>query len=131
MHTKNKVVRLSRQQGMSLWSVVLNIFILGSFLVLALRVAPSYMTYLTVKDIVERAAEQYDPKSQSLADIRTRIRKLLNTSQVYDIKAEDIDVFRDNGKVIIDATYEVRFPLVWIIDGVMVFDDLLIEMPGH
>lgn len=131
MHTKNKVVRLSRQQGMSLWSVALNIFILGSFLVLALRVAPSYMTYLTVKDIVERAAEQYDPKSQSLADIRTRIRKLLNTSQVYDIKAEDIDVFRDNGKVIIDATYEVRFPLVWIIDGVMVFDDLLIEMPGH
>lgn len=131
MHTKNKVVRLSRQQGMSLWSVALNIFILGSFLVLALRVAPSYMTYLTVKDIVERAAEQYDPKSQSLADVRTRIRKLLNTSQVYDIKAEDIDVFRDNGKVIIDATYEVRFPLVWIIDGVMVFDDLLIEMPGH
>lgn len=131
MHTKNKVVRLSRQQGMSLWSVALNIFILGSFLVLALRVAPSYMTYLTVKDIVERAAEQYDPKSQSLADIRTRIRKLLNTSRVYDIKAEDIDVFRDNGKVIIDATYEVRFPLVWIIDGVMVFDDLLIEMPGH
>jgi len=131
VHTKNKVVRLSRQQGMSLWSVALNIFILGSFLVLALRVAPSYMTYLTVKDIVERAAEQYDPKSQSLADIRTRIRKLLNTSQVYDIKAEDIDVFRDNGKVIIDATYEVRFPLVWIIDGVMVFDDLLIEMPGH
>lgn len=131
MHTKNKVVRLSRQQGMSLWSVALNIFILGGFLVLALRVAPSYMTYLTVKDIVERAAEQYDPKSQSLADVRTRIRKLLNTSQVYDIKAEDIDVFRDNGKVIIDATYEVRFPLVWIIDGVMVFDDLLIEMPGH
>ena len=131
MHTKNKVVRLSRQQGMSLWSVALNIFILGSFLVLALRVAPSYMTYLTVKDIVERAAEQYDPKSQSLADVRTRIRQLLNTSQVYDIKAEDIDVFRDNGKVIIDATYEVRFPLVWIIDGVMVFDDLLIEMPGH
>jgi hypothetical protein len=50
---------------------------------------------------------------------------------VYDIKAENIEVFRDNGKVIIDATYEVRFPLVWIIDGVMVFDDLLIEMPGH
>jgi len=131
VHTKNKVVRLSRQQGMSLWGIALNIFIFGSFLVLALRVAPFYMTYLTVKDIVERAAEEYDPKSQSLADVRTRIRKLLNTSQVYDIAAEDIEVFRDNGKVIIDATYEVRFPLVWIIDGVMVFDDLLIEMPGH
>ena len=116
---------------MSFWGIALNIFIFGSFLVLALRVAPFYMTYLTVKDIVERAAEEYDPKSQSLADVRTRIRKLLNTSQVYDIAAEDIEVFRDNGKVIINATYEVRFPLVWIIDGVMVFDDLLIEMPGH
>ncbi len=131
MHTKNNAVSLSRQRGMSFWGIALNIFIFGSFLVLALRVAPFYMTYLTVKDIVERAAEEYDPKSQSLADVRTRIRKLLNTSQVYDIAAEDIEVFRDNGKVIIDATYEVRFPLVWIIDGVMVFDDLLIEMPGH
>jgi len=32
---------------------------------------------------------------------------------------------------VIDATYEVRFPLVWIIDGVMVFDDLRVEVNGR
>jgi hypothetical protein len=33
--------------------------------------------------------------------------------------------------VVIDATDEVRFPLVWIIDCVMVVDDLRVEVDGR
>jgi len=33
--------------------------------------------------------------------------------------------------VVIDATYEVRFPLIWIVDGVMVFDQLIVKVPGR
>ena len=121
---------LSRQRGMTMWSIAFNVLILGSFLILVLRIAPSYMTYLSVKGIVERAAEEYDPQQHSLQDIRVRIRKLLNSCQIYAIKAEDIKVFRDRNFVVIDANYEIRFPLVWIVDGVMVFDDLIIEVPS-
>jgi len=115
---------------MTMWSIAFNVLILGSFLILVLRIAPSYMTYLSVKGIVERAAEEHDPQQHSLQDIRVRIRKLLNSSQIYAIKAEDIKVFRDRNFVVIDANYEIRFPLVWIVDGVMVFDDLIIEVPS-
>ena len=31
------------------------------------------------------------------------------------------------GVIVVDARYEVRFPLVWILDGVMQFDDLVIQ----
>jgi len=114
-----------QQRGFTLWSVLFYLLVLGSAMVLALRVAPNYIAYLQVKNIVERAVEEFDPDRMGPRQIRTRTGKLLRTSQVYAIKAEDVEIFRDNGDVVVDATYEVRFPLFWIVDGVMYFDDLV------
>ena len=121
----------SRQRGFSFWGIALNVLIFGAFLVTVLRVAPLYVEYLTVKDVIARAGAEYDPSKQGLGDIRTHIRKLLNTSQIYVITADDIEIVREKGKVVIDANYEVRFPLVWIIDGVMKFEDLRVEVDGR
>jgi hypothetical protein len=126
-----KTQSFARQGGFTFWGIAFNVLVLGGFLVLLLRIAPAYLEYMTIKDIVNRAGEEFDPVNDGLQDIRTRIRKLLNTSQVYDIKAEDIEIYREKGKVVIDATYEVRFPLVWIVDGVMHFDDLIVEVDGR
>lgn len=131
MGAQVETTRRSLQRGMTLWGITFNALLLGAVLVMLLRVLPPYMTYLSVKDIVERAGAEFDPAADTLQDIRVRIRKLLNTSQVYDIKAEDIEIYRDKGMVVIDATYEVRFPLIWIVDGVMVFDQLIVKVPGR
>ena len=120
-----------RQRGFSFWGIALNVLIFGAFLVAVLRVAPLYVEYLTVKDVIARAGAAYDPSKQGLGDIRTHIRKLLNTSQIYVITADDVGIIREKGKVVIDANYEVRFPLVWIIDGVMKFEDLRVEVDGR
>jgi hypothetical protein len=120
-----------RQRGFSFWGIALNVLIFGAFLVAVLRVAPLYVEYLTVKDVIARAGAEYDPSKQGLGDIRTHIRKLLNTSQIYVITADDVEIIREKGKVVIDANYEVRFPLVWIIDGVMKFEDLRVEVDGR
>ncbi len=121
----------SRQRGFSFWGIALNVLIFGAFLVAVLRVVPLYVEYLTVKDVIARAGAEYDPSKQGLGDIRTHIRKLLNTSQIYVITADDVEIIREKGKVVIDANYEVRFPLVWIIDGVMKFEDLRVEVDGR
>ncbi len=120
-----------RQRGFSFWGIALNVLIFGAFLVAVLRMAPLYVEYLTVKDVIARAGAEYDPSKQGLGDIRTHIRKLLNTSQIYVITADDVEIIREKGKVVIDANYEVRFPLVWIIDGVMKFEDLRVEVDGR
>lgn len=121
----------SRQRGFSFWGIALNVLIFGAFLVVVLRVTPLYVEYLTVKDVIVRAGAEYDPSKQGLGDIRTHIRKLLNTSQIYVITADDVEIVREKGKVVIDANYEVRFPLVWIIDGVMKFEDVRVEVDGR
>lgn len=118
-----------RQAGFTFWSIVFYVLVLGSAMVLALRIAPSYLEYRTVRDIMERAVGEWDPNSQSTRQVKTRIRKLLKTSQIYAIEAEDVKIYRDKNDVVLDANYETRFPLFWIVDGVMVFDDLVFRKP--
>ena len=101
---------------------------LGSLLVVALRVVPSYMEDLTIKDLITRAAEEYDPRRETVPDLNVRLAKLLNTNQIYDTSIGDSAVYRERGAIVIDANYEKRFPLFWILDGVMKFEDLLVEM---
>ena len=118
-----------RQAGFTFWSIVFYVLVLGSAMVLALRIAPSYLEYMTVRDIMERAVDDWNPRDQGTMVVKTRIRKLLQTSQIYVITAEDVKVYRDKNDVVVDANYETRFPLFWIVDGVMVFDDLVYRKP--
>ena len=119
---------LSRRQmrGFSIWSLSLSL-LLGGLLVLALRIVPIYAEYLTVCDVIVRAAAQHDSEAQPLADLRVRIAKLLKANQVDDTSIDEIEIYRDRRFIVVDANYEKRFPLFWILDGVMKFDDLVIK----
>ena len=120
---------LSRRQmlGFSVRSLSLSLLLLGSSLMVALRIVPIYAEYLTVRDVTVRAAAQHDSETQPLADLRVRIATLLKASQVDDTSIDEIEVYRDRGFIVVNANYEKRFPLFWILDGVMKFDDLVIQ----
>ena len=120
-------MRRAGVHGFNIWAVSINLLLLGALLVMALRVVPSYMEYLTIKDLITRAADEYDPRSETVTDLRVRLAKLLNTNQIYDTSIDDIEVYRERGAIVIDANYEKRFPLFWILDGVMKFEDLIVE----
>ena len=120
-------MRRAGVQGFNVWAVSINLLLLGALLVMALRVVPSYMEYLTIKDLITRAADEHDPRSETVTDLRVRLAKLLNTNQIYDTSIDDIEVYRERGAIVIDANYEKRFPLFWILDGVMKFEDLIVE----
>jgi hypothetical protein len=114
-------------QGFNVWAVSINLLLLGALLVMALRIVPSYMEYLTIKDLITRAAAEHDSRSETVTDLRVRLAKLLNTNQIYDTSIDDIEVYRERGAIVIDANYEKRFLLFWILDGVMRFEDLIVE----
>jgi len=117
----------SKNFGFNVLTLSLNLFLLGASLVLLLRIVPGYFEYLAVKDLIARAAAEYDPRSESITDLRSRLSKLLNTNQIYDTTIDDIRIYRERGVIVIDANYEKRIPLVWILDGVLKFDDLIVE----
>ena len=117
----------ARVHGFSVWAVSLNLLLVGALLVMALPVVPSYMKYLTGKDLITHAADEYDPRSESIADLKVRLAELLNTNQIYDTGIDDIEGYLERGANVIDANHEKRFPVFRILDGVMKFEDLIVE----
>ena len=113
--------------GFSVFVVPLNLLLVGALLVKALRAVPKYMEYLTGEALIARASDEYDPRSESVADLKVRLANLLSTSRIYDTSIDDIEGYRERGGIIIDANYERRFPAFWALDGVMKFEDLIVE----
>ncbi len=114
-------------QGFSLTALSINLLFLGALLVIAPRVVPSYIEYLTIKNLITRVAGEYGPRSETVTDLRVRLGKLLNTNQIYDTSTDDIEVYGERDSFVIDANYDKRFPVFWILDGVLKFEDLIVE----
>jgi hypothetical protein len=130
---RSQVSPKRRNAGFSLWVITTNLTFFGLLLITALRVAPSYFEYLTVKDIVMRAVVEQPVSSETVPQLRSRLATLLETNQVRGVEINDIAIYPERGVIVVDARYETRFPLFWILDGVMQFDDLVIEATpvGH
>lgn len=115
------------QRGMSLPGILVIATMVGFFVTAAIRIAPKYIEYLTVKEVVERVADDFNREQDTISDLRRKLGTALNTNQIYDVDYKDIKVYREDGKTWIDARYEARVPLVWRIDAVVKFDDLMFE----
>ena len=121
-------MRMRQQQaGLSIPGMLVIAVMVGFFIMCGLKMGPGYFEYLSVKEIVNKTASQFNPEEDNIADIRRKLANLLNTNQVYGIKPKEIEVFRKDGKTYIDANYEMRVNLFGRIDAVMRFDDLEVE----
>lgn len=112
------------QRGMGLLGMLLIAIMVGFFVMSAIRIAPGYLQYLSIRDIVIRVAEEYQEDQDTIADIRRKIADYFNTNQIKAIDPREVEITRQEGRVIIDASYEERIPLVWRIDAVVKYDDL-------
>jgi len=117
----------SQQRGMSIPSMLLVLAMVGFFVMCAIRMAPRYLEYLSIQEIVSTVAREYNPDEDDLPDIRRRLAAMFNTNQINDLQPKDVEVFHKDGKTYIDASYEARVPVMGIVEAVMVFDDLKIE----
>ena len=113
------------QAGMSIPGMLVIAIMVGFFVMCGIRMTPVYLEYLTVKRIMEDVASEFKPEEDQIRDIRRKISNMLNTNQVYGLEPKEVEVFRKDGKTIIDASYEARIPIMGRIDAVMNFDDLI------
>jgi hypothetical protein len=115
---------LHRQRGIGMLGLITIGVMVGFFVMSAIRIAPGYIEYLMVRDIVIQIAEDFDQEEDTIADIRRTLSTELNTNQVKSIEYQEVEILRKDGRVVINANYEDRIPLVWRIDAVVKYDDL-------
>jgi len=115
----------NKQSGVSMLGILTIMALLSFFLMVAIRLLPSYMEGRSVKAAIEAVAADAN-SSQSLHEVSKRVSSVWTTNRIEAIDYRKIKVYRDKGKIIIDANYEKRTPLFDTVDAVLMFNDNIV-----
>ena len=118
----------NRQGGLTAFSLLLVALVVGFFLICVVKIGPVYLESMTVKSIVEQAAEEARNEELGKAEIHDRIAKKLLINTVNGMSMKDVEVRGVGEDMEIDANYEVRKPLLFNIDVVVKFDDMIVKI---
>ena len=102
---------------------ILIILALFSFFIsVTIRLLPTWMEGRSVRSALESVVEASNAK-EPVSTVARRIDSTFNTNRIEVISQRDVKVYRDQGKIIIEANFETRTPLFQNIDAVLIFDN--------
>lgn len=115
----------SNQRGLSTLSMLAILLVAVFFGTCAIKMSPAIIEYSTVQRTTESVVEMATEKKMSNAEIRAAFSKRFQVNMTDVIGIKDIEITRKDGKTTINANYEVRVPLMFNIDVVMKFENLV------
>lgn len=103
---------MKKQQGLTFLSLVVVIAVGLFFAMLAMKLAPSYIEYFSVKKAIGRIAHDPSFSSMSKADMISAFQKSATIDDIRSVGAKDLVFLRDeNGKTVLSVDYQVVVPL--------------------
>jgi len=100
--------------GLLFWSVVLVMVA-----VLGMKVAPTFIEYQKILKDAKATTAKVGPDS-TVADVRASFDKFAEIDML-DFQASQLDISKENGKVVISFDYEKRIPLFWNVSLVIAY----------
>ena len=92
------------------------------FISVTIRLAPTWLEGRSVRTALEGVVEASNA-SEPVGTVTKRINSTFNTNRIEAIDPREVKVYRDQGKIIIEANYEKRTPLFSNVDAVLMFND--------
>jgi hypothetical protein len=92
--------------GLLFWSIVIVLVA-----VLGMKVVPTFVEYQKILKDAKATVGKVGPDS-TVAEIRASFDKYAEIDML-DFKASQLDITKENGKVVISFDYEKRIPLFW------------------
>lgn len=115
---------VNNQRGISTLGLLTVLLVASFFMMCAAKMLPLYLQAWTVKNTIERTIEDGALSGKSPSAIRSALGRSFTVNQVDAISLKDVKIARTKTGVDIDASYEVRQPLIYNIDFVLRFDML-------
>lgn len=100
----------NKQRGVSFLVVFLIGVLLALVAVGAMKVAPAYMEFATVKKDINAVAAN-EGRNASVAAIRTAFDKRADIDDIKAVTGADLDITKDGGDVVISFAYTQKIPL--------------------
>jgi hypothetical protein len=110
MIQKTTPSRRRRQRGMSLIGLMAWAIIIGFIGYVAVRVLPTLNEYLTIQRAVDRVAAEAPP---TVGEVRRAFDKQKDIEySISSISGKDLEVTKENEKLVIRFAYDKEIPLV-------------------
>jgi hypothetical protein len=100
-----------QQRGISFGGFIFGAFLLVFIGITGLKLVPAYMQAAQIKSIFETMVHDPDLQKASPHDIQVSFDKRATIDNIKAIKAEDIEISSEDGRMVLSASYEVKVPL--------------------
>lgn len=121
---------IHRQKGISLFNLMLLMVVGGSIALMAIRLAPLYMEWATVRAVVSAIANE---RGENVRDPHTIVQSVLKRFDVNDVERAKRDSIKvtpvGNGKYDLVVEYEARTNLIGNLDAVARFRHQVVVQP--
>jgi len=102
----------SSQQGVSLTGLIMVAFVLIFVAILGMKLVPAYLHSQQISQIFKDISRDSMMLNAPAKDIKESFSKRANINYITDMSPEDIDINKEDGKLILSANYFVKIPLV-------------------
>ncbi|MCK6392923.1 DUF4845 domain-containing protein [Zoogloea sp.] len=99
------------QSGLSLIGVMFVGAIVGSLLLVGLKLVPVLTEYYGVKRSIYAVASEADPQNASVPQLRNAFTKRATVDDITSISASDLDITKEDGRIVISVDYSRKVHL--------------------
>lgn len=96
-----------KQRGITLIGLIFWGAVLAFIVVIAAQAVPTATEYFAIQKAVDQAAKA----GPTVADIRAAYSKIADVDYITSVKAQDLDITKVNGKVVVSFAYDKEIHL--------------------
>lgn len=112
---------MKKQQGVALSGLMFWSVVIGLVALTAMRIFPAYFEYWKVKQVTKNVISQASPSS-TVGDLKKAFDRGASIESI-SFPASDLDVSKQDGRIVISFSYERRVPLFSNVSLVIEFSD--------
>lgn len=110
-----------RQRGMGIMGWIMLIAIVLFFVMLGVRMAPSYMEFYSMSKILENIKTDSQYRQAAPKELRKIFNRRIDINSIYDFEQKYLKIDRSKGKTRMILDYEITKPVAGNVSVVMKF----------
>lgn len=100
------------QRGLSFFGFLMGAVILVLVSITGLKLIPAYMQDAQINNLFVAIANDPEMQNASVRDIKMSYIKRASIDDIKAITAEDVEIAKEDGRLMLSASYSVKIPLV-------------------
>ena len=101
-----------RQQGLGLVPLILVLAIVGTIIVIGLKLVPVYLEYYSIKRALVHTVQE-DARNATVADLRKAFQRRAEVDDIKSVAAAEVDITKDGGTPVMSVSYAAKVHLFY------------------